>query len=81
MSRLINVQDVKSYWARFREIFTPQREKLWDGLLLGLQKYHPILEDRHTLNCETEELRRQNAELRRLLHTYIQVHFNFIYFY
>jgi len=44
VSRLLSTQDVTTYWARFREVFSPQREKLWDGLLIGLQRYHHILE-------------------------------------
>ncbi|XP_069705691.1 dynein regulatory complex protein 1 isoform X2 [Periplaneta americana] len=72
MSRLLSPQDITAYWTRFREIFSPQQEKLWDGLLFGLQRYHRILEDRHNMNIETEKLRKQNAELRRLLQPYIQ---------
>ncbi|KAJ9601344.1 hypothetical protein L9F63_000482 [Diploptera punctata] len=41
--------------------------------MIGLQRYYNILEDRHLLNVETEQLRKQNAELRRLLQVYIQV--------
>ncbi|PNF14348.1 hypothetical protein B7P43_G05569 [Cryptotermes secundus] len=72
LCRLISTQDVANFWTKFREIFSPEREKLWDGLLIGLQRYHCILEDRHKLNVKTEKLRQQNADLRRLLHFYIQ---------
>ncbi|KDR12480.1 dynein regulatory complex protein 1 isoform X2 [Zootermopsis nevadensis] len=72
VSRLLSTQDVTAFWTRFRKIFSQQREKLWDGLLIGLQMYHRILEDRHKLNVDTVQLKRQNAELRRLLHFYIQ---------
>jgi hypothetical protein len=44
LCRLISTQDVTTFWTKFREIFSPQREKLWDGLLIGLQRYHRILE-------------------------------------
>jgi hypothetical protein len=44
VSRLLSTQDVTAFWTRFREIFSPQEEKLWDGLLIGLQMYHRILE-------------------------------------
>ncbi|XP_066991987.2 dynein regulatory complex protein 1 [Anabrus simplex] len=71
VSRLLTVEDVKAYWERFRKIFSPQREKVWDSFMLGLQKYHSILEERHKLNLETERLRIQNAELRRLLYKYL----------
>jgi hypothetical protein len=38
------MEDVTTFWKRFREIFSPQQEKLWDGLLTGLQRYHRVLE-------------------------------------
>lgn len=43
MSRLMSEEDVTMYWKRFREVFGPQKEKLWDSLLIGLKKYHAIL--------------------------------------
>lgn len=44
VSRIIPTEDVTTFWKRFREIFSPQQEKLWDGLLTGLQRYHRVLE-------------------------------------
>jgi hypothetical protein len=44
VSRIISTEDVTTFWQRFREIFSPQQEKLWDGLLTGLQRYHRVLE-------------------------------------
>jgi hypothetical protein len=44
VSRIISMEDVTTFWKRFREIFSPQQEKLWDGLLTGLQRYHRVLE-------------------------------------
>lgn len=71
VSRNMTIEDVTSFWKRYSEIFSAKKERLWDGLLIGLKKYHEILKERHNLNIETESLRRQNAELRRLLKTYI----------
>lgn len=70
VSRNITVQDMTDFWKRYNDIF-PKKERLWDGLLIGLKKYHEILKERHSLNIEVESLRTQNAELRRLLKTYI----------
>lgn len=67
ISRNLTVEDVTKFWKRYREVFPAKKEKLWDGLLIGLQKYHAILKERHKLNTETEHLRKQNSELRRLL--------------
>lgn len=71
VSRSMTTEDVTNFWKRYNEIFSVKKERLWDGLLVGLKKYHEILKERHHLNAETESLRRQNAELRRLLKTYV----------
>ncbi|EGI68113.1 UPF0407 protein [Acromyrmex echinatior] len=70
VSRNITVQDITDFWDRYNEIFPAKKERLWDGLLIGLNKYHEILKERHNLNIEVKSLRKQNAELRRLLKTY-----------
>ncbi|XP_077264653.1 dynein regulatory complex protein 1 [Temnothorax americanus] len=71
VSRNMTIQDVTDFWKRYSEIFPAKKERLWDGLLIGLKKYYEILKERHRLNIEVESLRTQNAELRRLLKTYI----------
>lgn len=71
VSRNITIQDITNFWKRYIEIFPAKKERLWDGLLIGLKKYHKVLKERHQLNLEIESLRKQNAELRRLLKTYI----------
>lgn len=71
VSRNLSVKDVTEFWQRYRDIFSPKKEKLWDGLLIGLHKYHEVLKERHKLNDETNNLRKQNSELRRLLEIYM----------
>jgi hypothetical protein len=44
VSHIISMEDVTTFWKIFHEIFSPQQEKLWDGLLIGLQRYHRVLE-------------------------------------
>ncbi|KYN42803.1 hypothetical protein ALC56_02605 [Trachymyrmex septentrionalis] len=70
VSRNMTVQDITDFWNRYNEIFPAKKERLWDGLLTGLNKYHEILKERHNLNIEVKSLQTQNAELRRLLKTY-----------
>ncbi|XP_043476968.1 dynein regulatory complex protein 1 [Leptopilina heterotoma] len=72
ISRNIQTEDITKFWGRYREIFNEEKETLWDALLIGLNKYHDILKERHKLNEETESLRQQNSELHRLLKTYKQ---------
>lgn len=71
VSRNLSVEDVTEFWKRYRDIFSTKKEKLWDGLLIGLHKYHEVLKERHKLNAETNNLRRQNSELRKLLEVYM----------
>lgn len=70
VSRNITDEDITMFWNRYRDIFSEDRERLWDNLLVGLKKYYDVLKERHELNIETESLRRQNEELRRLLEKY-----------
>lgn len=70
ISRNLSVEDIKNYWGRYREIFGPEKDKLWDAVLMGLNKYHETLKERHRLCNETESLRKQNAELRHLLESH-----------
>lgn len=67
LSRCISEKDIIEYWRRYREIFDEKKEKLWDAMIIGLQKYHDILKERHKLMGDIEGIQRQNAELRRLL--------------
>lgn len=43
------------------------------GITLYILQFFPF-SDRHTLNVETEKLRQQNTELRRLLHFCTEIH-------
>ncbi|XP_075211121.1 dynein regulatory complex protein 1 [Lycorma delicatula] len=70
--------DSKDYFAKvnaellidYNSIFTPKQEKLWDALLLGLYKYHELLQDRHMINLQIKKLKIQNSDLKRLLRNY-----------
>ncbi|KAL2712095.1 dynein regulatory complex protein 1 [Vespula squamosa] len=70
ISRSLTVEDIKEFWRRYRDLFPPAKESLWDGLLVGLKQYHETLKERQRLTEETEFLKKQNSELRRLLKTY-----------
>ncbi|OAD52188.1 hypothetical protein WN48_02753 [Eufriesea mexicana] len=67
VSRNITDQDITEFWKRYRNIFSKDKERLWDNLLVGLKKYYGVLKERHRLNTETRSLRKQNTEMRRLL--------------
>ncbi|XP_018327952.1 dynein regulatory complex protein 1 [Agrilus planipennis] len=70
ISRLLTEEDIKFFWMQFRNVFSPTKEQLWDGLMFGLQKYHEILKDRKKISEEVLCLRHQNNELKRILETY-----------
>ncbi|XP_039292632.1 uncharacterized protein LOC111047661 [Nilaparvata lugens] len=62
--------DVDAYWNNYKHVFIEDNEKLWDALMMGLRKYHSVLQDRHSLHTEVEQLSTQNNDLRRLLTSY-----------
>ncbi|XP_060066143.1 dynein regulatory complex protein 1-like [Ylistrum balloti] len=63
--------DDSDYWAKYPSLISTNKERLWDALLEGLEKYSETLTSRSTLINETDALRQQNAELRMLLHQYV----------
>ncbi|XP_072842357.2 dynein regulatory complex protein 1 isoform X3 [Pogona vitticeps] len=60
------------YWDALAHVISGGKMKLWDALIVGLQKYHHILDQRAKLITETDALHQQNAELRMLLRQYLQ---------
>jgi hypothetical protein len=58
---------VRNYWVKYRQIIGEEKEKLWDAILIGLNKYYDILKESNTLCTKIEHMEKQNAELRRLL--------------
>nr|XP_060610744.1 dynein regulatory complex protein 1 isoform X1 [Anolis sagrei ordinatus]XP_060610745.1 dynein regulatory complex protein 1 isoform X2 [Anolis sagrei ordinatus] len=60
------------YWEALAHIIPDGKLKLWDALVVGLQKYYHILSQRAKLITETDGLHQQNAELRLLLQQYLQ---------
>lgn len=43
ISRLMTDCDVKMFWERYRNVFSEGKQRLWDGLFFGLQKYYALL--------------------------------------
>ncbi|KAK7091693.1 dynein regulatory complex protein 1-like [Littorina saxatilis] len=66
-----DVSGDSEYWLRYSQLLTEKKERVWDALLDGLEKYSETLNSRSGLLTETEALRTQNAELRLLLHQYV----------
>ncbi|XP_066594845.1 dynein regulatory complex protein 1 [Prorops nasuta] len=66
--------DVAKFWQQYRDVFSPTKEQFWDVLLDCLQNYYKILKERHDLANENRSLAKQNAELERLLETYLVKH-------
>ncbi|XP_067665435.1 dynein regulatory complex protein 1-like [Haliotis asinina] len=63
--------DDSEYWAKYAGILSDKKERMWDALIDGLEKYSEVLGSRASLITETDALRQQNAELRMLLHQYV----------
>lgn len=67
LSRLLNHAEVARFWKQFEELFTKDQEQLWTALEYGLKQYLLVLKERENLFEDCEQLRKQNAELNRLL--------------
>ncbi|KAK2171357.1 hypothetical protein NP493_1066g02024 [Ridgeia piscesae] len=70
-----NTEDA-TYWATYPAVLSDNTEKVWDALVEGLEKYNELVTSRSTLITETDALRQQNAELRMLLHQYVNSRVN-----
>ena len=65
------------YWASYMNVIPESKQHLWSALLDGLEKYSEILGARSTLINDTNALQQQNAELRMLLHQYVNSRVSF----
>ncbi|XP_053314603.1 dynein regulatory complex protein 1 [Spea bombifrons] len=65
-----------AYWAEAARVVPESRLRVWDALESALEKYHDVLSGRSQLITETSSLRQQNAELRMLLHQYLNSRIN-----
>ncbi|XP_041480770.1 dynein regulatory complex protein 1-like [Lytechinus variegatus] len=79
--RIISGEDRDSsedadYWKMFPSVISGKQEKVWTALIDGFEKYSDTLHERAKLITETDGLRQQNAELRMLLHQYINSRVN-----
>ncbi|XP_030830868.1 dynein regulatory complex protein 1 [Strongylocentrotus purpuratus] len=79
--RIISGEDRDSsedadYWKKFPSVISEKQGKVWTALIDGFEKYSDTLHERAKLITETDGLRQQNAELRMLLHQYINSRVN-----
>ncbi|XP_014206899.1 dynein regulatory complex protein 1 [Copidosoma floridanum] len=70
ISRNVSPEDVNYFWSCYQDIFGPHKEKLWDAILVGLNKYYEVLRERHKLCNEIDSLEKHNSELQRLLESH-----------
>jgi len=70
VTRRDNTYD-EEYWSQLASVIDQQKERLWDAMISGFEKYSHVLKERSTLIGETDSLRQQNSELRMLLHQYL----------
>lgn len=74
ITRLMSSKDVEQCFDSFN--FPTEREKLWNVLDDGLQRYLKVLRERETLETECEFFRKQNQELNHLLQKFVPDSFN-----
>lgn len=61
----------QAYWSQLSSVIDGKKERVWDALIEGFEKYSHVLGERATLIQDTDSLRQQNSELRMLLHQYL----------
>ncbi|XP_044181862.1 LOW QUALITY PROTEIN: dynein regulatory complex protein 1-like [Acropora millepora] len=66
----------ESFWPKMSSVIDVKKERVWSALLDGFEKYLSVLTERASLIQETDALRQQNAELRMLLHQYVNSRVN-----
>lgn len=74
VTRLMDPKDVDKCFESFN--FPTEREKLWNVLDDGLQRYLKVLRERESLEADCEFLRKQNQELNHLLQKFVPESFN-----
>lgn len=60
-----------AYWSQLASVIDEKRERVWDAMIAGFEKYSHVLTERAQLIQDTDGLKQQNAELRMLLHQYL----------
>ncbi|XP_006625941.2 dynein regulatory complex protein 1 isoform X1 [Lepisosteus oculatus] len=66
----------RAYWESMANVIPESKLKIWDALETALEKYYNVLTERAKLIDETDGLKQQNAELRMLLHQYVNSRVN-----
>ena len=61
----------KKYWSEMAEVIPQNKLNLWDALEPALAKYYDELTERRKLIDQTDNLKKQNSELRMLLQQYL----------
>ena len=58
VTRRDNTYD-EEYWTQLASVIDQQKERLWDAMISGFEKYSHVLKERSTLIVETDSLRQQ----------------------
>ncbi|KAL9962962.1 hypothetical protein ACROYT_G032120 [Oculina patagonica] len=66
----------ESFWQKMASVIDVKKERVWTALLDGFEKHLAVLTERASLIQETDALKQQNAELRMLLHQYVNSRVN-----
>ncbi|CAH2092948.1 unnamed protein product [Euphydryas editha] len=66
-SRKVTAEEIEQYWSQWKNLFSPEKDRFWDGLLSGLNNYLIILQERERIHEDVVQLRQRNAALRGLV--------------
>ena len=56
----------EEYWTQLASVIDQQKERMWDAMISGFEKYSHVLKERSTLIDETDSLRQQVRSLQKL---------------
>ncbi|MBN3303289.1 DRC1 protein, partial [Amia calva] len=81
LSKVLNLEDRDdsedaAFWDAMARVIPESKLKTWDALETALEKYYHVLTERAALIDDTQGLKQQNAELRMLLHQYVNSRVN-----
>lgn len=54
-SRRLTPDEIEQYWSQCKNVFSPDKDRFWEGLLAGLNSYLPILQGKKYFIIETGE--------------------------
>lgn len=63
-----------AYWSQLASVIDEKRERVWDAMIAGFEKYSHVLTERAQLIQDTDGLKQQVMKFRRFSTVYLGIH-------